>query len=362
MADQMGRLLIMTKRKGYCVALTDDGAFVKVRCSKEVRVGDVVSAGNVIWLPSSTRNRALRKLAATAAILVMAVGLASWLFLWPVEAALIAVDINPSMELHLDTHGKVMRTVALNSDAAQLLAGLSLNEQQYSEALSTIIDKAVAEGYLTSTDENLVALSVVTNNSLLTRLRKTPAVQQEQVRELVAESLTDKQVEAWLLVQSASREQYQYAAKKGTSLNKVLIAEKGQELGIDLEELDKKGIMEVLKEMQIPPGKVLGNGAQFYKVQPKHGAPEPKIPGKAPSSEPGVDDKQEPPETKKLTPGAPEPKIPGKAPSSKPGVDDKQEPPGTKKLTPDKAGTEDRPGRGNSRKPVQQGKSVEEGK
>jgi hypothetical protein len=60
----------------------------------------------------------------------------------------VAIDINPSIELHLNEQMKVVKTVSYNEEGKELLSSINSTGLSFYEALEKIIDYSFDEGYL----------------------------------------------------------------------------------------------------------------------------------------------------------------------------------------------------------------------
>lgn len=76
------------------------------------------------------------------------------------SVAVIGIDVNPSLELSVNSRNKVVKINTNNDDAKRMLDGLNLNGTSIDMALNTIFASMIKDGYLTS-EENSVLLSVV---------------------------------------------------------------------------------------------------------------------------------------------------------------------------------------------------------
>lgn len=76
-------------------------------------------------------------------------------------AAVVAIDINPSLELQVDSAGRVIRGTPLNADAERLLASQPVRGLTLDQAVDRVIDQAVASGYLAPGKDNVVLAAVV---------------------------------------------------------------------------------------------------------------------------------------------------------------------------------------------------------
>ncbi len=131
------------------VVLDGSGGFRAVSARPEWRPGDVVP------LPGQ-RGKA-GALAAAAACLVLALaGGGSWLWLSP--AALVSMDVNPSVELTLNRFERVVSARALNAEGAALLEAGTVNGMPAARAVAALLDSGYLEPYLER--ENYVTLTV----------------------------------------------------------------------------------------------------------------------------------------------------------------------------------------------------------
>ena len=73
--------------------------------------------------------------------------------------SLITLDINPSIQLHLDDDQKVMDVLAVNEDGKKVLEDMNLKQADVNVALNALLGSLVKNGYL-NTNQNTVLLSV----------------------------------------------------------------------------------------------------------------------------------------------------------------------------------------------------------
>lgn len=107
------QIIIIEKTENKGIALTNDGRFISITCNKGYQVGDTVNLMDVKVLNEKHRMSKIRPLAAIAALLIFTILTGSWAFIMPVEAAVLVVDINPSIEIYLDSQARILRTEAL---------------------------------------------------------------------------------------------------------------------------------------------------------------------------------------------------------------------------------------------------------
>ena len=106
------------------------------------------------------KHRLFVPLAAAAALaLAVGLGLAHRAPCTAVPTARVALDVNPSLELALDSSDQLLQITACNPDAVQLLNGLELNGLPVEDAVDHLLDRLEEQGYLTP-DSGTVLISV----------------------------------------------------------------------------------------------------------------------------------------------------------------------------------------------------------
>ena len=104
--------------------------------------------------------RAFRAVAAVAAMAAMlALVLVPSFLLHPRTDATVYLDVNPSIELQLDSRQRVISARADNDDAERILEGMDLRKTDVEVALNAILGAMVRQGYL-SQAKNVLLLSV----------------------------------------------------------------------------------------------------------------------------------------------------------------------------------------------------------
>lgn len=72
---------------------------------------------------------------------------------------MIALDVNPSIEIYTNHLGQVESVDAVNDDAKQVMAGYQLTDRNLETVIGNIVDRLILNGYLTTTDTNEILLS-----------------------------------------------------------------------------------------------------------------------------------------------------------------------------------------------------------
>lgn len=82
------------------------------------------------------------------------------------DAAIVCIDVNPSIELSVNKHDKVTAAVALNEDAQKVLSGMDLKNVDLDVALNAIMGALLKNGYL---DEVYNAVNICVEEDDATR-------------------------------------------------------------------------------------------------------------------------------------------------------------------------------------------------
>ncbi|KLU59230.1 hypothetical protein CEB3_c42160 [Peptococcaceae bacterium CEB3] len=145
------KAVVLERSGNTCTVLTADGSFRRVRAPLAAQVGQEIE----IRESRGLTNRGGFRVWATAAVLLFLALTGTWLAggrltgmktkavgLKEVPAAILSVDINPSLELQLDGQARVLRIKALNADARTLLKGVAYQGQPDQEVLAEIVGRA----------------------------------------------------------------------------------------------------------------------------------------------------------------------------------------------------------------------------
>ena len=148
--------VVLELREGRAVVLDGSGGFREVAARQGWRPGDVVP------LPGG-RKRAGRLAALVACLVLVLAGAGGWLWLSP--AALVSMDVNPSLELTLNRFRRVLSVRAMNGECAQLLDAGGVRGMSADAAVRTLLGSGYLEPYLAR--ENLVVLTVQAGDAAL---------------------------------------------------------------------------------------------------------------------------------------------------------------------------------------------------
>ncbi len=121
--------------------------------------------------------------------------------------AVVALDVNPSIELEVNGREKVSEARALNADAEAVLSGLDLEDVDLNVALYAILGSMLEKGYL-STEQNSILISVDAKND--SRAREL----QKKLTEQVGDRLAANNIEASVITQSFDKDKRDEVAEE----------------------------------------------------------------------------------------------------------------------------------------------------
>ncbi len=242
------KAVVLEKHKNSITVLTGDGAFQTLKYKGDAEVGEEIQ------LPVQSRATFWRIGASVAAVVLLALmGIFGWNAWQPRTAvAMISLDINPSLQLTVDQKGEVLELESLNSEAEQLVTGLSLKGKSWGEALNEIIQKSVALNYL-SEEENWV---VVGYSSAAPDQKepsaKSSTINTEAITQQVQQAVHEQGLKPTVAVYELTSEQKKQAEETGLTLGEYALADTAQKAGIKVEPKDLKAKEERARLLETP--------------------------------------------------------------------------------------------------------------
>lgn len=149
------------------------------RLDDQVMNPEQESSSNLTVLPSSDKDNTSKSSSKSSATkrsrknvfsiigsiaAVFVVAFASYnLYQSSVPQAMIEFDVNPSIALEVNRAEKVVNVTALNEDAQSILGEMNLKNSSLDDAVTTLVDSMVDQGYITD-DTNSILISVDAQN------------------------------------------------------------------------------------------------------------------------------------------------------------------------------------------------------
>ncbi len=134
----------------------------------------------------------------------------------PSGITVVALDVNPSIEIDVDSSGIVEEVEALNSEAIEVIGGRSFENTDLNTTIKVLVTSMVEQGYL-SADKNSLLISVdAEDDSFETEL-------QSNISANISGLLSDKSISASLITQGFDKNQN---AEGGVSRAKTALINK----------------------------------------------------------------------------------------------------------------------------------------
>jgi len=262
--DQRG--VVLELKGNNAAVLTPEGEFVQVPVSPPLpEIGEeirfqlpLVDQGNRLTAAKPTpgpRNRWF--LAAAAVIFLFFISSLVIEQPWNVGAAVayIGVDINPSIEMAINSREKVVGTKAYNADGKKLLSGIDLKGVPVAKALQLLTERSMAAGFLAPTKDNTIVITVASGRKGL-----DGAKLQKELKQSTEEYLRQKSLGATVSTIAVNDELRDASRKVGLSPGKYAILVESLDAGLQLgpEDLKEKGIATAIKMVGGNPEEIIG--------------------------------------------------------------------------------------------------------
>ncbi len=241
--------IVLELEKNKAVIITNNGEFLSVPAKSDWQVGITVSVSDFEMKANQTKKKDTKKYSFYRKRSVLIAIVASLLFfIIPLSSitkaqSIVTLDINPSIEMVLK-NGNVIDTHPLNKDGENVIS--HLNNEQKTGALykvtSEILNEAEQLGYLKQQDNNVIMVGVLNNDH---------SVQSNELKTYIKDQLTEKKLNADVLVLQATKTEKKQADQKGVSLGKYLLQSKEKKDGIIIsdEELQKTSIKDIVQQV-----------------------------------------------------------------------------------------------------------------
>ena len=177
------------------------------------------------------RRSPLKAVLSAAAALLLIVGAAGLYTNLSADRYIVAVDVNPSVELSVNGLDRISAVTLKNDDAKALIDEASLKGKRVSDAVDTLTEKLCGDGYLTKNC-----------NGVLVSVRSTKSTSDEALRPKIVDSVQ----------KATQRAGFNYAVlyqqlDKGTDGKAELIAKlDGRLENFNTEELNKLSVQELI--------------------------------------------------------------------------------------------------------------------
>ena len=154
----------------------------------------------------------------------------------------IAIDVNPSIELHTNRLNQVTSINPVNEDAKQLMAGYVMADKSLETVIEDIVDRMILNGYLAADKDNQILITTEDNDAA--------AQLSAKINTIISAYLTERQLDANVLQQGIkiNTQSIDSAHEDNVSAGKMTIIQKIMENdnSITLDELLNMRISDLL--------------------------------------------------------------------------------------------------------------------
>ncbi|MFX0561180.1 anti-sigma factor domain-containing protein [Tepidibacillus infernus] len=215
--------IVMRVTDQHMVVMCDDGKFRNLPLPKEIP-----GVGEYVVVPLQRKKRISFWVSVAAAFFIFLLGSILWNHLQAKTYYVVAIDINPSFELYLDSAAQIIRTEPLNQDAVHLLHDLQLKKLTLNEAIPQLIKKSIDLGYISKEKKNLIMVSIIKVQD------KASEISPRSVESLIAKTFQSKSINGYLKVDVTNESEYKESKQEGLSLNKWLLIHEAKKKGYRL--------------------------------------------------------------------------------------------------------------------------------
>lgn len=207
--------IVVKVTQNSIVLLCENGTFTNVPLNLADQVP--MLGQHFCYAEKQQLNLNLTKYLAIASIFILTI--LAYTFM-PMEnkdsAYIIAMDINPSIEITLNKNLAVQEISGLNSDGKYLIESMEVSNHHLFDVTEKIIMAAKEKGYFQSQEEALVSITVISLDKVLKPLEL-------DIEEELNQSFNDNNIVSGLVVSLGSKELYQEAKELNLSVNKLVL-------------------------------------------------------------------------------------------------------------------------------------------
>ncbi|MGP4040715.1 anti-sigma-I factor RsgI family protein [Gracilibacillus sp. D59] len=236
--------VVMEVQQHQIVLMCDDGTFRNVPREKHDMpvIGEYVTY-RIKKAPLLQWNRKMVLPVVSLAAILLFIVMNGSFFQPNQQAYLLAIDINPSIEISLDEDFNVLDIVALNDDANRVIQDLDMEGQKIDKAINEIVVQLKEKQYLSKDTSAIVTTTLID----LQEKDKTESKKLLLVEEIFHHSFAQNQVGGEIEVYAENEQYYQEAKNVSLSVNSYRLYQQMTEnkAEVDIEEVKNKTIKEL---------------------------------------------------------------------------------------------------------------------
>jgi len=159
--------------------------------------------------------------------------------------AYVSMDINPSVELGVNTFDTVVSVEAYNEDGKNILEGTDLVNVKVDDAVSTVISNAISDGYIKEDGSSVIEITTLTDKTTGAAVELN-----ESLKNVVDETLSNNDIQAEVETENVALARRDEARKLGITPGKLNLIQKLQALDptITVENYKNSSVKEIQKK------------------------------------------------------------------------------------------------------------------
>jgi hypothetical protein len=214
--------LVLELGENECTVLAHGNNYLQLSMPDLIpAIGDIVEGYPVNTIHSLSNRRVSRIWAYVASILITVVLSGYQVYaITSAPSAYVSLDMTQSVELVLNSRGKVIKTKSYNTEGSDLLQKVSIDTLPVDQALKALVKEAAHQSSLNNSND--VAILAFTDSSYLNR---------DDLNTLMLDTLEQEQFKGELIIDQVDPKFRNKAALTDVSL--------GQQLAMDLAAMDK---------------------------------------------------------------------------------------------------------------------------
>jgi hypothetical protein len=158
------------------------------------------------------------------------------------EAYVLAIDINPSIEIYADEDLSVIRIKGLNEEGQEIIDAIDPVKRNINQLMTEIVNQSVQQNYLKQTEKGMVSISIVP-------LKEKVETMDIDIHKIVKTSLQLHSVDAEVLVKLVKKQDLEKAKELNLSINKFQLYEelKAEGIYLPVELFHEQSVLQIKK-------------------------------------------------------------------------------------------------------------------
>lgn len=155
---------------------------------------------------------------------------------------IIAIDINPSIELYMDKDFIVKEMKALNDDGESVIKSMEYIDKPLLNIVDEIMNQSVELGYLSDANDGLITAAIISNEQTEIKLASN-------IKSTIEQHLSRHQIQAEITISEENMATFDKAQQLNISVNKYVIYDRMNRQGfnIQVDEIAKNPIASLLQ-------------------------------------------------------------------------------------------------------------------